>query len=408
MNQHIAMAFRNVLRNFRRSSFAAATIAIGGLALIAFVGYMLATFSAIRESTIRGGVGHFQIARQGQFDGYAEKPLQFGLDAAEQDAVSSNLERDTRVRRVVPRLNFGGLISNGDQTLTFQGVGVQPNIEQQAFGSFQVISSGHRLNSDIARANEVLLGKEMARRLGVKPGDQVTLMTSTVKGALNAIDVTVAGLVATGNPDSELYLLQIPIAAAQELLRTNKISLFAVLLQNNSESLVAMPILPRSASQWEVREWRQLVPVYDQVVALYRNQFVVFGSIIALVVFLSVGTTTLTSIFERSREIGTLRAMGISESNVRLMFSLEGLILGFGGSVAAGSASFLIINVVNKLRITMPPPPGRNVGAVLHLEWDWVVAAEILTFLIFLCGAASWIISRRVARMQIVSALASA
>lgn len=407
MRHYAAMAVRNVMRNSRRSLFVGATVAIGAFALMVFVGYMAATATAIREVTIRGGLGHFQIGLPGQFDGAGERPLQFGLDPATRRKIDDLAEHDARIRRVVPRLGFGGLISNGDQTLTFQGNGVQPDIEQQTFGAFQNIETGHRLSAKPDDRYSTLLGKELARRLGVTVGDTVTVVTSTVHGAINAIDLTVVGLIATGVPDSELYLVQMPLVAAQELLRTDKIAVLSVLLQDTDETDAVIADLARVDPQFEIRSWRQLNPLYDQIVALYRNQFIVFGVIIAIVVFLSVGSMTLTSIMERSREIGTLRAIGISGAKVQRIFTIEGIIMGFMGAVMSGGLTAVVIFVVNQSHIQLPPPPGRNVGVALHLSWSTEPFLAIMLAMVALCGLSAWLISRRVARLKILAALSS-
>ncbi len=407
MRHYTAMAVRNVLRNSRRSLFVGATVAIGAFALMVFVGYMAATASAIREVTIRGGVGHFQIGHPGQFDGAGERPLQFGLEPADRQKIDALTAQDPRIRRVVPRLGFGGLISNGDQTLTFQGNGVQPDLEQQTFGAFQNIETGRRLSAKPDDRYSVLLGKELARRLGVALGDGVTVLTSTAHGAINAIDLTVVGLIATGVPESELYLVQMPIATAQELLRTDKIGLLSVLLEKTDDTDAAIADFARAEPGFEVRSWRQLNPLFDQIVALYRNQFIVFGVIIAIVVFLSVGSMTLTSIMERSREIGTLRAIGISGAKVQRIFMIEGIIMGGMGVVMSGILTAFVIFVVNESAIQLPPPPGRNVGVLLHLSWSPESFLAIMSAMVVLCGFSAWLISRRVARMKILTALSS-
>jgi putative ABC transport system permease protein len=408
MMQWPKLALRNVLRNARRSALLVSTIGVGALALLMFVSYIAASLYGLRESTIRGGLGHAQIAVRGQFDGYAEQQLQFGLERGQRVALEQQLRQDPAVRRVVPRLVFGGLVSNGPRTLSFQGLGVHPVAEQQAFGAFQSLSAGHALRADEAGRYQVLLGREMARRLAVKPGDSVTLMTTTVNGSINAIDLDVAGLISTGIPETDLYLLQLPLETAQEVLRTTKISYLSVLL--NDTALVpafSESMRRKLGPHMELMTWEQLAPLYRQVLALFRNQFVIFGIIIGIVIFLGVSTMTLTTIYERAREIGTLRAMGIPSAAIRRLFACEGLMQGIAGAVGGAVLAWLLALLVNLARIEMAPPPGRNVGVLLQLLWVPGYAVAIIAVLPLLAMLASWLISRRIGRMPIAASISS-
>jgi putative ABC transport system permease protein len=301
---------------------------------------------------------------------------------------------------------FGGLVSSGQRTLTFQGTGTDPNKERQAFGIFQNIKSGDALRGGDEAAYSAVLGQEMARRLGVKPGDTVTLMTSTVFGSINAIDVTVAGITATGNPESDLYVLQVPLAAAQDLLRTKKISRLVVLLKDTGDTAAVRDALTTTLrGKADVRDWRTLVPIFEQVLTLYKNQFVVFGVIICIVVFLGVSTMTLTNIFERSKEIGTMRAIGLAAATIRMLFTIEGLMQGVIGVVLGLALAGLFSWFVGTVGVTLPPPPGRNVGVPLRLLWVPEYAAAILAALPVIAMAAALVISRRISRMPVVQAL---
>ena len=176
MNQWLTLALRNVRGNMRRSFLLGATISVGTIALILFINYIAASLWGMRESTIRGGLGHFQIATSNYFDGYAEQQLQFGLEPGDVTQLQDSLSHENHVRRVLPRLLFNGLVSNGPITLNFQGFGVDPAGERIAFGAFRTFTSGEPLQLGDKLRYQVVLGKELARRLSVKPGDSVTVV----------------------------------------------------------------------------------------------------------------------------------------------------------------------------------------------------------------------------------------
>lgn len=407
MKQWLTLALRNVRRNGRRSLLLGGTIGVGTLALLLFVAYIAASLDGLRESTIRSGLGHAQLAGAGQFDGYAEQQLQYGLDRPALARVETLLAQEPQVRRVVPRLLFAGLVSNGARTFNFEGSGVMPDRERQAFGAFQTLSAGVPLSAKPAGRYQVLIGKEMARRLAVKPGESITLMTTTVSGSVNAMDLEVVGLVATGVPQTDLYLLQMPLETAQELLRTTKVSSVAVLYQDTAQADAVSARLRAAMSNAhvELRTWQALAPLYSQVLALYRNQFLVFGVVICIIVFLGVAAMTLTTIYERGREIGTMRAMGIGHAQVRRLFVMEGMLQGVLGACAGALLAFVAILLINAAHIELAPPPGRNAGVLLQMLWVPSYSAGIVCALPLVAMLAAWTISRRIGRMPIMSSL---
>ena len=407
MNQWLTLALRNVRRNGRRSFLLGGTIGVGTLALLLFVAYIAASLDGLRESTIRSGLGHAQLAGEGQFDGYAEQQLQYGLERPALARVEALLAREPQVRRVVPRLSFAGLVSNGARTLNFEGSGVMPDRERQAFGAFQTLAAGASLSAKPEGRYQVLIGKEMARRLVVKPGDSITLMTTTVNGSVNAMDLEVVGLVATGIPQTDLYLLQMPLETAQELLRTTKVSSVALLYQDTAQADEVSARLrgALAGARVELRTWQALAPLYSQVLALYRNQFLVFGVVICIIVFLGVAAMTLTTIYERGREIGTMRAMGIGHALVRRLFVMEGMLQGLFGACAGALLAFASILLINAAHIELAPPPGRNTGVLLQMLWVPSYSAAIVCALPLVAMLAAWTISRRIGRMSIMSSL---
>jgi len=124
-------------------------------------------------------------------------------------------------------------------------------------------------------------------------------------------------------------------------------------------------------------------------------------------VFLGVAAMTLATIYERGKEIGTLRAIGIPQAMVRRLFMFEGLLQGAFGALAGGMAAWLVTLAINAAGIELAPPPGRNVGVPLHLLWLYQPSLAIVAMLPLLAMAAAWLISRRIGRMPVKAILTS-
>ncbi|MCW9033746.1 MAG: FtsX-like permease family protein [Rhodospirillales bacterium] len=405
----LLFAWRNVLRNKRRTTIAAGTIAMGAIALLAAAGYVNATFTGLRETTIKGGVGHFQIGAIGQFDGYQETPMELALPAHDAEAVTKKASEIDDVRFSMKRVLFEGLISNGDRTVIFLGRGVEPGKEKKLSRNFAPIIAGRSLpkikKDKAVDLNKVILGKDLARNLGVKPGDFVTLLTTTVHGSLNAIDLTVSGLYTTGIPEQDERFLMVPLPIAQSLLGTDKVSRVVVVLDKTEVTNTILSNLQKDFPKLEMKDWLSLAPFYQKVVTLYQSIFTVMGAIVVLVVLLSTTNTMLMSIMERAREIGTIRAFGISRIRLKLNFLIEGGIIGLIGASTGAVMAYGSAQVVNQVGILMPPPPGMNVEIPLLFMIDGSYFAGVISLLIIVGSISAWYPSRHAVRQKIVDAL---
>lgn len=400
----VDLAWRNIRANARRSALIGGTVLVSVVALVLFAGYLNATRLGMEYSTIRGGVGHFQVSGDGGFDRYAEVPLQYGLTPALREQVEGAADQMPHVRRIVPRLSFSGLVSNGPQTLSASVSGIDPIAENAAFGNRYRMVAGNGLSASDPE-NAAVIGEELARRLGVEVGGYVTLLAATVNGSINAVDLDIAGIATTGNPQSDLYLLQMQMEPAQQLIATDRLSGIAILLDEGADAGTAASALHRAAPGTEVRTWRQLSPMYDQVVGMYEALFAVFGVFILAVTGFAIATAILTGVMERTREIGVLRSLGISAKRVRSAFLIEALMLS-GIGVASGIAAGLVLGrVLNALNLTAPPPPGRSVGYPFRIIWDGEAAVLICIAVLVLTAAASWVASTRIAKLRVVTAL---
>jgi putative ABC transport system permease protein len=129
------------------------------------------------------------------------------------------------------------------------------------------------------------------------------------------------------------------------------------------------------------------------------------GLVLAVVVILATANTMTMSVFERTREIGTLLAIGMERSSIRTLFLLEGILLGLIGSAVGAVLSLLLRAALNASGIMLPPPPGATRGNVLHVDFIPLAygigfAVMSLTLLV-----AAWWPARRASRLNPVEAL---
>lgn len=398
-----ALAWRNVWRNRRRSVLTLSIVAVACSAILLAFGFILASFEGLKYSIIYGGAGHFQLAQGAEFADAENKPLEFGLTHERLQALQQQLSSHASTRRILPRLNFQGLISNGEVTRTFSAEGLDPEPEWQAFGKNVDMVAGDYLDGD--NPLSIVLGRHLADRLHAKPGDTLTLVSSAVNGQMNAVDVTVKGIVSTGIAARDVYYMAMPLAGAQQLLRTEKVSRVVVLLKDDPDASTLANLERTLPLGVQLRTWQQLNPVYDQLVRLYRGQFWVLGGILLAVAFLAILNTIIMNVMERTREIGSLRALGIDANRIRVLFLLESLFICSGACLLGSALAFGLCALTGQVRIMMPAPPGNTSGYPLQLLWDTPMSLYCSLTLIVLGMLAAWLASRHVSRLNIVDAI---
>src|SRR5436309_5924694 len=261
------IAFRNVFRNRRRSAITLLVIVFGAVGLILFGGYKQQTFRSLRESTIRSRVGHLQVYKRGFSTQEEKKPLDYGLDDVAQ--LRRAIESDKRVKMTAAQITLMGLISNGDKSETFLATAVEPLKDNQMQGQRMVAGSELPLNEPDA----VILGQGLAASMHAKPGDYLTLMTTTSTGSLNAADVRVAGIYMSGVKEYDDRAVKMPIAGAQQLLQTKKVERLIVMLNETDDTQAVRASLARALPRIEMKDWSELATFYHQVVLLYNGIF---------------------------------------------------------------------------------------------------------------------------------------
>jgi putative ABC transport system permease protein len=112
------------------------------------------------------------------------------------------------------------------------------------------------------------------------------------------------------------------------------------------------------------------------------------------------------AIIERTREIGTLRAMGTLPGQLIRSFALEGLFLGGAGALLGAVLSLLVSVALLVFPVQMPPPPGRNVGYPLQVAMDPTLYAGTLLAMLALATLASALVARKTVHKPVVEALA--
>jgi len=233
-------------------------------------------------------------------------------------------------------------------------------------------------------------------------------MAPTVSGQINALDAKVLQLFNSPNEALEDKLATVPLEFAQSLYDTTGADRMTVLLNNAANPEQMKETLTRELIEQglkiEIKTWDELSPFYTKVRNMFQVIFFFAFVIVFTIVVMSVVNTLGMAIMERTREIGTLRALGMKRRGIVGLFALESVILGAFGSllgVLLTLTAFVGMTLIEPTWI--PPQMSRRVPLEIHLVPEYILGSMVL--LTVLSVLAANLPARKAARMEIVNAL---
>lgn len=427
---YLSLARRNLLRNRRRSLVTLASIAIGVAAIALFAGYTKAMYRGLRNMAIHGEMlGHVSINKAGWYEQGKLQPGKFVITENE-FAKIDGIVREVLPRAIlIPRAVLDGLVSNGRSSTIFIAYGIDPRELQVLLGPLGGVYRG--LSAD--RSSGVSIADGLGALLGLDIGTEAVVLVSTNSGQANAADIVVVDRVNTGNTATNDKFILMPLALVRSLKDIGKgaewvslllqvppasssvdagiRALFTTASASDAEVDAAKSALRRrfeaAGLSLEVHGWRDLSIYYNQVKRLYDIIFALLLAIVVTVVALSVFNAMSMSVVERTREIGTLRAIGLRRSGVLRLFVAEALLLAVVGSMVGVGISALAGWLITAADIRYVPP-GNSLAIPVYVSFDLDRTLLALAALAFLAVAAALAAARKAAWRPIVDSLTHA
>ena len=321
----IKMAYRDLGRNRRRSFFSALALGLGLSLLLLMAGIIQWEIRDSTDKSVRLQSGHLQVRAKTYNE---DKTSLAWSDLIENpEAVAAQIASLAPVQVATPRLYASGIVVSGDASLGVRIIGIDPASPANApFRDGMV--SGQFITAD--DSSGLLIGKTLADKMGLGSGDTITLLVNTSNGSVEQQTFTIRGIYSTGTPAYDESTVFLPMAKAQAFSQAgNHASVIFILLKDRSQTDAVAAAL--QSSQYEVLTFDQMNPL---IVTLdtYANSFMFVLYLIVLAITVTVIVNTLVmSVFERTREIGILAAVGMKSSSIMAMFFVESAFLAVGG-----------------------------------------------------------------------------
>jgi len=386
-------AFRSLGRNPRRTLLTVTTVALSAVVTIVASRYSTALMSLWREGATNTGLAHAQIHTQG----YLRQPD--GLSLAQTIVGGGPLERslagDPFVTALSPRLKFEGIISAKDKTVYFLGIGVDPKRELEVSPSLFNPGNpeGHDQGTFLSGTEKeaATIGMGLAETLNLHLGDEATLVTQTVTGAVNGIDIVIRGIVDVPLPSFSRRLVYVNLEHARRLLRLpNRYTELAVRVTDPAElpAWIDAHSQAAAAEKLELAGWWQIDPVIPKVERIWHSAVGLISTLLFLSAALSVLNIIFMTVAERTVEIGTLMAIGARARDIRRLFALEAALIGLVGGclgVLGGNAVVLAMNLVG-MPIASPFSSGTY---VVRPTMSLMINIAVLVGAVVVCMLAS-------------------
>lgn len=337
----LKMAFRNVLRQKRRTIFTGLSI-VGGFTLaVIFIGWADGSYNNIIDQFTRNRLGHIQVHEKT----YLDRPsLYKTIDDGQR--IGAILEHTAAVESWAPRVYGAGLAAVGEKSAGVQIIGLDPLRENATTHFDRKIVQG-RSFSDI-QAGEVVLGRGLAEIMQAKTGDQVVLVSQAADGSIAQDLYLLVGIISTGDDLSDRVSFFLPLGKAQEFLvldgRLHEIAIVVDRLGrvNNMAAILSGLIADPALS---VDPWQVFARSFYEAMRADKAGMWVMLVIIVVIVAVGVLNTVLMSVLERRREYGLLKAVGTKPRQIVRLVLLEVMILSLI-SMAIGTGLGLGANAI--------------------------------------------------------------
>ena len=330
----LRIAFRNTLRQKRRTALTLLTV-FGGFTLAAIsIGWSDGTYSYIINMFTRNRLGHIEIHE----DHYLDRPSIY-------KRIQNYREIGARIRRIdgveawAPRVLSAGLAALKDKTTAVQVIGMDAELEESATGFNKNIVQGAPLSNDTS--GKILVGKELARNLKAQLGDGIVIVSQGADGSLANDVFTLGGIVDTGDESMDRMGFYMTLSDAQQFLVTGDEVHEIIVIIHNLKHINGITQSIRDSlgdPKLDVQPWQVFAKSFYNAMKADQDGMWIMLAVIILIVAVGVLNTVLMSVLERRREYGLLGTR--PEQIVKLvlaevgLIAIGGVILGTGLSIA--------------------------------------------------------------------------
>jgi ABC-type lipoprotein release transport system permease subunit len=321
------IAVRDLGRNKRRSGLTLIAVMMGLALVIALHAFEMGAIQGSIDDNIRVQTGHLQV-RGASYE--ADKVSLKWEDLIEEpQGLAAQAQTLAEVRAAAPVLWASGILNTVEESVGVRVYGIDPLSEIEAPFREGLVAGEFLAPDD---RSGVLISQRLANNLGLAAGDDVGLLVNTSGEQPDEATFTIRGLYDTGLPGFDEATIFLPLEKAQAFTQVGDRASAVVALLHDREDADAVAAALR-APGLELLTWRDLNQLMVEGMNSAMGFLYMIYLIVLAIVAVVVANTLLMSVFERTREMGILAALGMKGRQIMAMFVLESATLGAMGVI---------------------------------------------------------------------------
>jgi len=410
----LSLAWKNLSRYRRRTIITACALAVG-LTLFIFTDALLKGMEKESErNLIWYETSSAKILNREYFN---DRKLLTLTDPINEYQALHNVLREESAD-FTPRIVFSAELLvyedpyPGDGSLMVKAAAVSPESDDSVYRFQETVTEGRYLEKG---EDGILLGSWLAEDLHAEVGYPVTLVTRTKSGYYQTIDMEIVGIYTCPNPYVNRSTVFLPISSAMEYLEmdgsvTEVGVKFPMTADIDKEAEDLRTLINDIFPDLEVYTWKELAPDYIQLAAGKQAGSKTILLLVLIIAVVGISNTMLMAIYERVRELGMMRALGMDDRKIRRTFLLEAAGIGFIGSllgIALGSLItwYFVNNGIDMTAFTRNMDIGYRTSGIMRPAWNF--STIIISFIagILISVGVAFVPTRRAMKMEIAECL---
>jgi len=402
----LSLAWRNIIRNARRSLITVSAVALGLTSLIFLWGFNDGVHNSMMRNLQQVIVGSIQVHARGYF--HHPKLVKTVPDSARVVRLLGTILHKQDGEYFAARLRTFALAAGEETSEGLVLLGVNPNMEKHATRIDAKVDQGRFIRDN--HEASCVLGQTTARNLGLRLGDDVVFLSEDRYGSLAAEKLKLVGIISSGEMGIDRGLAIIPLGFMQQMMdMQGMLSEVVIQLPGSRLEPVAAQLKSVLGEPYEVMRWYDMYPMMKQWVELENAFYYIFLSIVLVIIAAGIMNTVLMSMLERMREFGVMMALGCGRMRLAGMVVIESMLLGVAGIMAGIVAGLAMVYYFHSVGIDlsgqMDSMARFYINPVVRTEIDTVHLLDtVLSVLAAAIAAAIWP-AIRAARLEPVEAI---
>ncbi|RMA78742.1 ABC transporter permease [Umboniibacter marinipuniceus] len=330
------LAWRNLWRNHRRTTIMLLAISLGIWAMIILTAILRGMMEDMSERSINSLPGHLQI---NQSEYLLDPNIENGFSAQPQ-ALLEFVAADVELT-MIERLQVASVITSERDFRGVTLIGLDPVAEPLDRLGIELID-GRELGSE---SNGVLIGRRLAERLETTVGRRIVITTQGLESATRERGVRVEGIYQADLASAEESIVYSSLGFAQSLTQaTDRVTEIALFVADEERlELVQEEVDKLIDENLTLRNWREIDPYLASMMATMNGFIVVWIAIVFIAMSFGLANTFIMAVFERTREVGLMMALGLKPANILAQVLIETLLLLLLGVMVGNALAMLTL-----------------------------------------------------------------